>query len=181
MFLTLIKYLCYVNPYLLYVFAAVLFVIAGKKIRMIILLYCTISTYDMITSMCMQLGLYLHAALWSFPYLGSYVLEFVNNQTQSVGKTEGDTFPHSFAPPLSFRPVLTAFDNFKYPWDAQGSTLLLFCLLNGFWVLFRVKQVVKNIVQRPAPGPDSCEWLGVWDSMGRCLEQWAPAVCFKHP
>jgi len=46
-------------------------------------------------------------------------------------------------------------------------------------VLFRVKQVVKNIVQRPAPGPDSCEWLGVWDSMGRCLEQWAPAVCFK--
>jgi len=47
----------------------------------------------------MKLGLYLHAALRSFPYLGSYVLEFVNNQTQSVGKTEGDTFPHSFAPP----------------------------------------------------------------------------------
>jgi len=48
----------------------------------------------------MKLGLYLHAALRSFPYLGSYVLEFMNNQTQSVGKTEGDTFPHSFAPPL---------------------------------------------------------------------------------
>jgi len=47
----------------------------------------------------MKLGLYLHAALQSFPYLGSYVLEFVNNQTQSVGKTEGDTFPHSFALP----------------------------------------------------------------------------------
>jgi len=74
MFLTLIKYLCYVNPYLLYVFAAVLFVITGKKIRVIILLYCTISTYDMITSMCMKLGLYLHVALRSFPYLGSYVL-----------------------------------------------------------------------------------------------------------
>jgi len=69
-----------------------------KKIRMMILLYCMISTYDMITSLCMKLGLCLHAALRSFPYLGSYVLEFVSNQTQSVGKTEGDTFPHSFPP-----------------------------------------------------------------------------------
>jgi len=130
----------------------------------------------MITSLCTKLGLYLHAALRSFPYLGSYVAEFVSNQTQSVGKTGGDTSPHSFAPPLSLRPVLTAFENFEYPWDAQGSTLLLFCLRNGFRVLFRVKQVVKSIVQRPAPGLDSCEWLGVWDSTGRCLEQWAPAV-----
>jgi len=96
-----------------------------------------------------------------------------------VGKTGGDTFPHSFAPPLSFRLVLTAFENFEYPWDAQGSSLLLLCFLNGLQVLFRVKQVVKNIVQRPAPGPDSCEWLGVWDTMGRCLEQWAPPVCFE--
>jgi len=140
MFLSLIRWLWFLNPYLQHVFNAVLFVIAAKKIRMIILLYCTISTYDMITTMCMKLGMYLHAALRSFPYLGSYVLEFVNNQTQSVGKTEGDTFPHSFSPPFSFRPVLTAFENFEYPWDAQASTLLLFCLLNGFWVLFRVKQ-----------------------------------------
>jgi len=127
----------------------------------------------------MTLGLYLHAAQRSFLYLESYVLEFVNNQTPSVGKTEGDTFPHSFAPPLSFRLVLMAFENFEYPWDAQANTLLLFCLLNGLQDLFRVKQVVKNIVQRPAPGLDSCEWLGVWDSMGRCLEQWTPPVCFK--
>ena len=102
-------------------------------------LYCTMSTYDMIASLCVKLGLYLHAALRSFPYLGSYVLEFVNNQIQSVGETEGDTFPHSFAPPLSLRLILTAFENFEYPWDVQASTLLLFWLLNGFSVLFRVK------------------------------------------
>ena len=151
----------------------------GKKIRMTILLYCMISTYDMITLLCMKLGLYLHAALWSFPYLGSYVLEFVNNQTQSVGKTGGDSFPHSFAPPLSFRLILKAFENFRYLWDAQDSTLLLFCLLNGFQLLFRVKQVVKNIMQRPAPGLDSCEWLGVWDCMGKHLGQWTPPMFFK--
>jgi len=46
-------------------------------------------------------------------------------------------------------------------------------------VLFGVKQIAKNIVQRPAPGLDCCEWLGVWDSMGTCLEQWAPPVSSK--
>jgi len=34
-------------------------------------------------------------------------------------------------------------------------------------------------VQRPAPGLDSCEWLGVWDSMGKYLGQWTPPVFFK--
>jgi len=179
MLLTLIKWLWYLNPYLQYVFTALLFITLGKRIRMTIFLYCMISTYDMITLLCMKLGLYLHVALRSFPYLGSYVLEFVNNRTQSVGKTGGDTFPHSFTPPLSLRLVVTAFENFKYPWDAQASTLLLFCLLNGLQVLLRVKQVVKNIVQRPAQGPDSCEWLGVWDSMGKYLGQWAPPVFLK--
>jgi len=179
MFLTLIRWLWYLNPYLLYVFVAVLFIIARKRIRMKILLYCMILTYDMIRSLCMKLGLYLHAALWSFPYLGSYVLEFVNNQTQSVGKTRGDTFPHTFAPLLSFRLVLTAFENFEYLLDAQASTLLLFCLLNVFQVLFMAKQVVNNMVQRPAPGLDSCEWLGVWDNMGKYLRQWTPPMIFK--
>jgi len=173
------KYLCYVNPYLLYVFATLLFVTSGKKIRMMILLYCMISTYDMVTSLCMKLGLYLHAALRSFPYLRSYVLEFVSNQIQSVGKTGGDTFPHSVTPPLSLRLVLRAFENFEYPLDAQASTLLLFCLLNGLQVLFRVKQVVKNILQRPAPGLDSSEWLGVWDSIGNYLGQWTHPMFFK--
>jgi len=96
-----------------------------------------------------------------------------------VGKTRGDTFPQCFTPRLSFRPVLTVFEHFEYPWDAQTSVFLLFCLLNGLQVLFRVKQVVKNIMQRPDPGPDSCEWLGVWDSMGKYLGQWTPPMSFK--
>jgi len=39
---------------------------AGKRIRIMILLYCMITTFDMITSLCMKLGLYLHVALRSF-------------------------------------------------------------------------------------------------------------------
>jgi len=54
---------------------------------------------------------------------------------------------------------------------------LLFCLRNGFQDLFRVKQIVKNITKTPAPGLDSYECLGVWDSMGMYLVQWA-ARCF---
>jgi len=34
-------------------------------------------------------------------------------------------------------------------------------------------------MQRPAPGLDSCEWLGVWDSMGQYLGQWTPLMFFK--
>jgi len=161
------------------VFPVVPFIITGKKIRIMILLYCVISIYDMVTSLGMKLGLYLHAALQSFPYLRCYLSEFINHQTHSMGKTRGDAFPDSFSPPLSFRLVVTAFENFEYPWDAQASTLLLFCLLNGFQVLFIVKQVVNNITQRPAPGLDSYEWLGVWDSMGKYLGQWAPLVSLK--
>jgi len=179
MFLTLIKWLWYVNLYLLYVFPVVMLITSGKRIRMMILLYCMISTYNMITSLCMKLGLYLHAALWSFPYLLSYVLEFAKNRTHSLGRTRGDAFPHSFNPSLSFRLVLMAFQNFEYLWDIQASMLLLLCLLSGFQVLLRVKQVVKNIVQRPAPGLDSCEWLGVWDSMGGCVGQLAPPIPLK--
>jgi len=34
-------------------------------------------------------------------------------------------------------------------------------------------------MQRPAPGLDSCEWLGVWDDMVTYLGQRAPLVFFK--
>jgi len=44
--LCLVTWLWYVNPYLLYVFTAVIFITSGKRIRIIILLYCVISTYD---------------------------------------------------------------------------------------------------------------------------------------
>jgi len=142
------------------VFTVVLFITSGKRIRIMILLCCVISIYDMITSLDMKLGLYLHATLQSFPYLRCYFSEFINNQAHSVGKTRGDTFPHSFTPPLSSRLVITAFEIFEYPWDAQASIFLLFCLLNGFQVLFRVKQLVKNVTQASALVLDSSEWLG---------------------
>jgi len=93
MLLCLIKLLWYVKPYMLYVFTSELFITSGKRIRIMILLHCIISTSDMITSLGMKLDLYLHAALWSFPYLGCYLSEFTNNHIHSMGKTGGDTFP----------------------------------------------------------------------------------------
>ncbi|KAK4811246.1 hypothetical protein QYF61_022143 [Mycteria americana] len=39
-----------------------------------------------------------------------------------------------------------------------------------------VSKEFKNIIQRSAPRPDSYEWQGVWDSMGKCLGRWAPPV-----
>jgi len=48
MLLSLVTWLWYVDPYLLYVFTAVLFITSGKRIRIVILLYCVVSAYDMI-------------------------------------------------------------------------------------------------------------------------------------
>jgi len=87
----------------------------------------------------------------------------------------------TLSPLLSFMLVVTAFEHFQYPWDARVSMLLSLCLLNGFQVLFGVKQVVKNIGQRSAPRLDSYEWLGVWDSMDKYLRQWAPPVFWNTP
>lgn len=39
-----------------------------------------------------------------------------------------------------------------------------------------MKQLLKNTTQKSAPGQDSYEWQGVWEDMGRHLEQWAPLV-----
>jgi len=93
----------------------------------------------------------------------------MNNHTQSVGKTGGDTFPYSVTPVLSFRADTAAFQNFEYSWDFQASIFLLFCLLNVFQVLFWFQQLFKDIAQRSAPRLDSYEWWGVWNSMGKCL------------
>jgi len=101
MLLCLVTWLWYINPYLQYVFTAVLFITSGKRIRIAILLYSVISIYDMITSLGVRLGLYLYAALWSFPYLRCYLSEFINSQTHSMRKTGEDTFPQSFTPPFS--------------------------------------------------------------------------------
>jgi len=145
MLLSLVTWLWYVNSYLLSVFPVVLFLPSGKRIRTMILLYCVRLTYDRIRSLGMRLGLYMYTALRSFPYLRCYRSEFINNRTQSMGKTRGYAFPHPFTPPFCFRLVATAFENFEYPRDVQTHMILLLCFLNGFQVLFRVKQVVKNI------------------------------------
>jgi len=79
MLLSLVTWLWYVRPYLLSVFPVMLFIIAGKRIRIVSLLYSTISTYDMITSLGLELGLCLCATLWSFPYLRCYLSEYINN------------------------------------------------------------------------------------------------------
>jgi len=63
MLFCLVTWLCYVNPYFLYVFLMVMFIISGKMIRIIFLLYCVISTYDMITSLVINLGWYFYTSL----------------------------------------------------------------------------------------------------------------------
>ncbi|XP_049650052.1 uncharacterized protein LOC126035469 [Accipiter gentilis] len=52
-------------------------------------------------------------------------------------------------------------------------------LLNVVQLSFKVKQLFKKITQRCAPRLDNYEWQGVWGSMGKYLEKWAPPMFWK--
>lgn len=69
-----------------------------------------------------------------------------------------------------------ALQNFEYPWDMETSMFLLSCHLNALQFLFKVKQLLKNVTQRPAPRQNSYEWQGVCNSMGRYIGQWEPPL-----
>ncbi|KAM9591481.1 uncharacterized protein ACIBXB_006278 [Morphnus guianensis] len=128
----------------------------------------------------MRLSWYLYEAVISFPYFGHLLSDFIGNYTQSMGKLGGDTSPRPFASLFSFRLITTAFGNFEYPWDAQASVLLVLCLLNMFQVLFRAtKRLFKSTTQRSAPKLDIHGWHGMWEDMGRYLENFSPPVAWK--
>lgn len=69
-------------------------------------------------------------------------------------ETRNDTFP------FSSRPVTKALENFECPLDAQTSTFLLLCLQNVILILFRVKQLFKNVTKRSALRQESYVWQG---------------------
>ncbi|KAM9590490.1 uncharacterized protein ACIBXB_005749 [Morphnus guianensis] len=170
----------FVSSYVLYVLPVVTFLTSGRVIGIIILLYWAMSTYEMITSLVMRLSWYLYEAVISFPYFGHLLSDFIGNYTQSMGKLGGDASPRLFASFLSFRLITTAFENFEYPWDAQASVLLVLCLLNMFQVLFRAtKRLFKSTTQRSAPKLDIHGWHGMWEDMGRYLENFSPPVAWK--
>lgn len=52
-------------------------------------------------------------------------------------------------------------------WDIQTSMILLLCLLRVFLVLFIVKKLLKNNIQRSTLRQDYCGWQSVKEDMGR--------------
>lgn len=85
----------------------------------------------------------------------------------------GDTSLHL---PLPSRLITTNLENFEYIWDVETSMFVLLCVLSGFQVLFKNKQLFKNTTQWSALKPDSYQWQHVWDSMSKCQRLWAPPV-----
>ncbi|KAM9590790.1 uncharacterized protein ACIBXB_005859 [Morphnus guianensis] len=179
---------CYVSPRLLYVVPLLLLIICGRWIKVFALMYCITLVYGMIKSLVVGLIRYLHSAL-SPLYCGSHLWETINNYTIYLSSLEnqsmgGVTF---FPSPFSFSPVTMVFENsekFEYSWDVETSTVLalllgISMLLNVVQLLFKVKQLFNIVTQRSAPRLDNYEWQGVWGSMGKYLEKWAPPMFWK--
>ena len=101
-------------PYMFCVPIMVLFFEAGRGIGIALLLHCEISPYDMITSRAMRVIWDVNSVLLSYPYLGHCFQESINSSTQSVGETGEDAFPQLFPHFLSFRFVITAFEDLEF-------------------------------------------------------------------
>jgi len=86
--------------------------------------------------------------------------------------------PCFFTSPFSFRLVTTAFEIFEYAWEVHASMRLLISLMYAFWVLFRVTKTFLKIPpsSRAAPRLDSHGWHGIWEYMGRYLENFSPSM-----
>ena len=96
-------------------------------------------------------------------------------------ETREDTFHQSLILPFtspSFPAarelVTTAPENFVYPWDVQTNVLPLLHAIYVFQVMFQVKQLFKNMIERSAPRQDSSAWPG-------CGTVWAGAWSSGHP
>ena len=110
----------------------------------------------------------------------NYTLGFVSSESPAMEEIREDTFQQSLSLPFTSPSfprarelVTTAPENFVYPWDVQTNVLPLLQATYVFQVTFQVKQLFKNMIERSAPMRDSSAWQGVWDGLGRCLEQWA--------
>jgi len=50
--------------------------------------------------------------------------------------------------PRPFCELITiALENFEYSWDVQTSMLLLVCVMNAFQIMFKIKQLYKNVTK----------------------------------
>ena len=158
-------------------------------IRDFILLCCFAMAYITIKLSADKLKYCVHSALQPSLGFGSHIADMISNYTlgfvssgcPAMEETREDTFQQSLSLPFispSFprarELVTTAPENSDYPWDVQTSVLPLLRVGNVFQVMFQIKQLFKNMIERSAPRQDSSAWQGVWDGLGRCLEQWAP-------
>lgn len=94
-------------------------------------------------------------------------------ETQSVVETP------PFILPFSSRLITTALENFEWIWDVETSMFVLLCVLSGFQVLCKNKQLFKNTTRWSALKPDSYQWQGVWDSMWASAKDCGHFQCFR--
>ena len=157
-------------------------------IRDFILLCCFAMAYITIKLSADKLKYCVHSALQPSLGFGShiadmfsnYTLGFVSSGRSAMEETREDTFHQSLILPSTSPSfpraqelVTTAPEKFVYPWDVQTNVLPLLHAIYVFQVMFKVKQLFKNMIERSAPRQDSSAWPG-------CGMVWAGAWSGGH-
>lgn len=99
---------------------AVFFFKAGRRIRISLLLYCVISSYNMIISRAMRIIWDVYSVLWDV-----YSATFTSGVTFVSPDYIQDYFPQLLTHFLSLMPVTTSVENFSFPLDVKESMSLL--------------------------------------------------------
>ena len=108
----------WINPHIQCVLPVLVFVIGGKCVKGLVLLYWLQTAYNMLVSLLVGENQYLCAA-WAF----------VRGLTPSMGEP-GE--------------ILLVFENFSYPWSIQASVLAALCFLNVCQILFWAMRYFSN-------------------------------------
>ncbi|KAJ7406823.1 hypothetical protein BTVI_64550 [Pitangus sulphuratus] len=77
----------------------------------------------------------------------------------------------------------TAFEKFKFPLDARDTLLFVVCLQICIIMVYLICEARTKIsqegVQKPTPGVDNFEWHGLWEDMGKFLENFSAPMTWK--
>jgi len=113
--------------------------------------------------------------------ISNYTLGFFSSGSLALEEIREDTFQQSLSLPFTSPSfprarelVTTAPENSDYLWDVQTSVLPLLHAIYVFQVMFQLKQLFKNMIERSAPMRDSSAWPG-------CGPVWAGAWSSGHP
>lgn len=137
-------------------------------------------TYDTTELLVMKQIRYLYSALLSSLYFVSHLLETIHHDIFYLFSSESQSMGET-SPCLPLLLQAGHYNSCKFQISLGCSNQHNFIAVTSDCVPGLVEQLLKKTTQRSVLRLDSSEWTGAWDSVGKCLGQWAPPAFWNFP